>query len=212
MSGPNSSPTIRSSAPPSSIPGAQSIPPGQLERRLRAWTLERLERFLLVVGLVYLPVALSHLWLMPPAGRMPMFALAIACALALYAAHRWLRRNRMRLGAANWLSSLLYACVVVHSLVRLLYAHEHGDKVFVGVLVMALALVPGRLPLHVGWMAGYIAGWSALLIRAEGYEAFRPYIASITLAFGLSVTIRVLEQLRTRRLEELRLLDVHWRA
>jgi len=198
---PESRPDI--DAPAASV----ALPAAVVDRRLLEHQLERSGRVSLIMGLVYLPVALSHFILLPPAGRWPMFGVATATAVALLGAHAWVKRHPQRVDALWLLSGLLYACVIIHSLARMLYARGPAESVFVGVLAVGMALLPARLPIHTACVAAYLGGWSALMIHLEGLSTFRPYVAPLLLTFGVSLVARYLDVRSARNLLELQLLE-----
>lgn len=184
-----------------------AVPAAVVEARLLQHQLERGGRVSQIMGLVYLPVAASHFALLPPEGQWPMFGLAVTAAGVLLAVHAWVKRHPERVEGL-WLSTgALYACVIVHSLVRMIYARGAADSVFVGVLAVGLALLPARLAVHAGWVAVYLAGWSALMAHLEGVAALRPYATPLILTFGVSVTIRYLDMKSARSLLRLQLLE-----
>ena len=135
---PVSRPDFEASAPSTAVSAAV------VEGRLLQHQLERGGRISQLMGLVYLPVAASHFALLPPEGQWPMFGLAVLAAGVLLVVHGWVERHPERVEGL-WLSTgCLYACVIVHSLARLVYARGLADSVFVGVLAVGLALLPAR--------------------------------------------------------------------
>ncbi len=198
---PVSRPDFEASAPSTAVSAAV------VEGRLLQHQLERGGRISQLMGLVYLPVAASHFALLPPEGQWPMFGLAVLAAGVLLVVHGWVERHPERVEGL-WLSTgCLYACVIVHSLARMVYARGPADSVFVGVLAVGLALLPARLAVHAGWVATYLVGWSALMAHLEGIGTLRPYVAPLILTFGVSVTVRYLDDKSARNLLELQLLD-----
>jgi diguanylate cyclase (GGDEF)-like protein len=204
-----------SSLPPES--GSVPVAPPQSERdflsqdllesRIREGMLELLDPITLVVGLLYIPVALSHLTLLPGAGRLPMFVLAMSFSVALIFAHRWIKLHPTHLRAVPLITSLIYVAIIVHSLMRLTYARGPGDMLFVGVLAVAMGLLPATLWFHGLAVLAYLAGWSAIIVIHEGVAAWTPYVSSLIMIATVSVVIRYLELGRTRRVHELVLID-----
>jgi len=176
-----------------------------LASSLRRAERERLDRLTRIVALAYVLVAASHLVLLPPAGRPVMIAVALGCAVALYGGVRWLAAGTPADARDRWVVTLLYASIVGHSVVRLHYAHEPGDHMFVGVLIVALALIPGTLVTHVLALGGYMAGWAVIMVLHAGPQVAATYLGPLILGLGLSITIRYLERARGRRLVELQL-------
>jgi diguanylate cyclase (GGDEF)-like protein len=188
-------------------PPEPAVPQAVIERRLMEFSLERVGRVSLIIGAAYLPVALSHFVLLPSAGRVPMFAIAMSAAVALLLVSRWTKANPDRVEEVGKLGSILYACVIVHSLARLGYANGPGDTVFMGVIAVAMGLLPGTLFAHVAWLFVYLGGWSAILIQGGGASALRPFIAPLVVTYGVSIVVRYLEIRGDRRLLALQLVD-----
>lgn len=178
-----------------------------LESRLREGMMELLDPITLIIGLLYVPVAISHLVMMPGAGRWPMFGLAMTFAVALVAAHRWIKSHPTHLRAVPMLTSLIYVAIITHSLARLTYARGPGDMLFVGVLAVAMALLPASLWFHALAAAAYLVGWSAILVMHSGMDAWLPYAPSLVMIATVSLVVRYVELGRTRRVHELVLLD-----
>lgn len=178
-----------------------------LEARISEGMLELLEPITLIIGLLYLPVALSHLLLLPGEGRGPMFGLALLFALALIGAHRWIKAHPTHLGSVPGITSLIYVAIIVHSLMRLTYARAPGDMLFVGVLAVAMGLLPASLPFHVLAVLAYLGGWSAIIILNDGLVTWSPYASSLVMIAVVSAAIRYVELGRTRRVHELVMLD-----
>ena len=189
-----------------SSPAASADPTG-LRDTLRRSERERLIRMARIVAAAYVPVAASHLLMLPRPAQAPMIAVALACALLLY-----LGAGRLAVAtdydwSQAWGTSLLYTCIVAHSLVRLLYARESHDTMFVGVLAVAMALLPGTMLLHTLAVSSYLAGWAVIMIVGDGYAHFTPYLGPLLLTFGVSLTVHFLEHSRRQRLYELQLLN-----
>ena len=68
-------------------------------------------------------------------------------------------------------------------------------------------MIPSRMWMHGVMVGGYIAGWSTIVIVADGYERWAPYASALLLAFVISLTMRYLEVQRTRMLQQLQLVD-----
>ncbi len=184
-----------------------AVTPLALERHLGLFRLDRIRRIALIVSVLYIPVAFSHLYVLSH-GRWLMFGVAAACGTALWGVERWVKRHPERLGSLPWLTTILYAAVVLHSLARLSFAHDAPDMVFVGVLTVALGLVPGNLGQHVVTVIAYVIGWSALIVSAHGAATFAAFVPALVVMVVLSIAIRYMELTRERRFLELQLLDV----
>jgi diguanylate cyclase (GGDEF)-like protein len=178
-----------------------------LEHRVSEGMLQQLDPITLIVGLLYVPVAISHLVLMPGAGRWPMFGLAALFAAALIWAHRWIKQHPTHLRAVPSINSLLYVAIITHSLTRLTYARGPGDMLFVGVIAVVMGLLPASLWFHALAVFVYLAGWSAIIVANAGLEQWSPYAPSLAMIAVVSVVIRYVELERTRRVHELVLLD-----
>jgi diguanylate cyclase (GGDEF)-like protein len=178
-----------------------------LESRVRQAAMDMAVPITLLVGVLYVPVALSHFVILPPPARWPMFAAAFACATALLLCHRWLRDNRDHLAAVPRVVALIYVTIIAHSLLRLTYARGPGDMLFVGVLAVAMALLPAELAYHTLAMASYLGGWAAIVVLNDGAAAFTPYAGTLAMTLAVSVLIRHLDITRTRRVHELLMLD-----
>jgi diguanylate cyclase (GGDEF)-like protein len=178
-----------------------------LESRIRQAAMDLLLPITMMAGVLYVPVALSHLFILPPIARVPMLLTALFCAALMFGVHRWLREHRSHLAAVPRAVALVYAAIVCHSLLRLTYSRATGDMLFVGVLAVAMALLPAELAFHALAMASYLAGWSAIVIVNDGYGAFAPYAGALAMTFAISLLIRHLDIGRTRRVHELLMLD-----
>jgi len=182
----------------------ESISDAEIGLRSLRDALQRLDRILPAVALLYVPVALSHLVFLT-SGQLVMLAVGLGCSAALFAGWRWLRANPSRIEAASWLNGLVYATVIAHSLLRLYYAHQPGDLMFVGVLAVAVALLPAQIGLHVAATLAYTAGWSALVLALEGRATWLSLAAPLLVTMTLSIAIRWLELRRDRRLFEMQI-------
>jgi diguanylate cyclase (GGDEF)-like protein len=182
------------------------VSPALLEGRARTLVHERLATMSWWVGLLYLPVAVSHLVILSH-GRYAMAGLAIVCSVTLLAASRWLKRHPHAHDHNRWFASLLYATVIVHSLLRLSFAHTQPDMLFVGVLTIALGLVSAPMTQHAISILAYIGGWSAILIHTAGLATWSPVAPALLVTVVLSLVIRHLELTRDARFMELQWID-----
>ncbi len=173
---------------------------------------ERLQRLTRVVALAYVVVAMSHLVLLSKAGQLPMIVVALGCAVALYLGSKWLAQTSAGDRRDTWVTWLLLGCIIGHSLLRLHYAHEPSDMVFVGVLTVAIALIPSTLLTHTVALGFYLTGWAVTMAVTEGSRACSPYLGSLVLAVCLALTLSYLESSRKRRLFAARLQSARRRA
>ena len=177
----------------------------------RIWTERRpvLRRLLQVVGVGYLPVALSHFVFLPDVGgQIVCFFVAIMCSITLLLGARYLRADRPRPASPHYtLIALFYACVAVHSLVRLHFSHTTGDMMFVGALTVAMALVPSPQRVHAVAIALYVTGWSAQIVSLFDLQTWTTYIAPLIVTTTVSIVIRELQLRRESSIAELRIVD-----
>ncbi len=207
---------VSTHASPLTAPAAGAPPPRSarelvskeaLESRMKEGMRDLLAPITLMLGVVYVPVAFSHLVLVPGEGGAVMCALALFLALTLLAAHRWVKRHPSHLGAVPTVTSLVYVTIIVHSLARLTYARGPGDMLFVGALAVAMALLPASRSFHVMAVLSYVGGWSAIVILQDGVSGWSPYAPSLAMIVTVSIGVRHVELGRTRRVHELLLLD-----
>ena len=173
---------------------------------MQRFRLERLSKIALLVSILYVPVAVSHV-VMLERGRVLMVCVAMVCAGALFATHLWTKKNPEGYNALGMLTAVVYGAVIVHSLLRLMYSRTSADMVFVGVLTVALALVPARIVQHGVSILAYMAAWSMILISQDGLAVWKPYISVLMVTLCVSMVIRYLELNRDRRFLELQLLE-----
>lgn len=178
-----------------------------LRERLARSQLGSLERIALPVGLLYLVAGASHFFLVPTHALVTMALTAGLSSLAALLLWNRLRDGGGRVERVWWYALVLQAVVVVHSVVRLYMTGGLGDLMFIGVLLIAMSMIPSSQRVHLVAIVVYAASWSGVLILQEGKSVWREMLPPVLLAMLLSMVIRWLDLRQQRRVVALRLLD-----
>ncbi|HZD11491.1 MAG TPA: GAF domain-containing sensor histidine kinase [Candidatus Binatia bacterium] len=173
-----------------SLRNASQIPPERLS--LNKVVLAGLQPVAAALALLYAILAISHIWLLPPATAFPSVLASLATAIIFFALSLALRRWQVPPSWAHPLAAGMAGLALANGLLRLALSGEPWQSTDVILLIVAA----GLLLLSWTWLVAVLLaanlGWGVIALRAEPSPLWSHFAFSLLLASTLSILVHLI--------------------